>query len=125
MSIRVKVSKTDPRAILPHGPDAFYLSAIVEHDCFLPPGGKYLFGTGLAFDIPEGWEGQVWPCDEVSRKNGVVCSLRIVPSQYKEEVFVCLYNNSYSTFRVKSGDCVAQIVFKQAPQVTLHLVDKL
>ncbi len=129
MSVTIKVKKTDPRAILPkyaHKGDAgLDLSAILEHDHFLEPGNRYLFGTGLAFDIPEGWEAQVRPRSGLSKNNGVVASLGTVDSSYTGEVFVCLYNHSFSTFRVKSGDRVAQIVFKPAPQITLQLVDDL
>lgn len=125
MNTIIKFKKTDPRAIIPQGPMDFYLSAILEHDCFIPQGDKYLFSTGLAFDIPEEWKGEIHPYDEISRNNGAVCSLKTITSEYKDEVFVCLYNHSFSTLRVKHGMRIAQIVFKQCPQVTLELVDAL
>lgn len=129
MSVVIKVKKTDPRAIIPTyanpGDSGLDLSAILEHDHFLEPGNRYLFGTGLAFEIPDGWEGQVRPRSGLSKNNGVVTSLGTVDNSYVGEVFVCLYNHSFSTFRVKHGMRVAQIVFKQCPQVTLQLVDDL
>lgn len=101
------------------------LSAILEYDYFLPPGERHLFDTGLAFEIPDGWEGQVRPRSGLSKNHGVVTSFGTIDNQYTGPVAVCLYNHSFSTFRVNNGMRIAQIVFQQCPQVTLELVDSL
>lgn len=129
MSITVKIKKTDPRAIIPKyqtvGASGLDLHAVLDHDLFLSPGDRYLIDVGLAFEIPEGWEGQVRPRSGLSKNNGVLCSFGTIDHDYRGSIAVCLYNHSFSAFRVKSGDRVAQIVFKPAPQVTLQLVDNL
>lgn len=129
MSVTIKVKRTDPRAILPAyqtaGASGLDLHAILEHSKFLAPGDRYLFSTGLSFEIPEGWEGQVRPRSGMSASKGLVCSFGTIDNDYTGQVFVCLYNNSYSQHEIRDKDRIAQIVFKQCPQVTLELVDAL
>lgn len=126
--MKLKVKKVDPRAILPAyahpGDSGFDLRAITEEPIFIPPGERRSIDTGLAFEIPEGYEGQVRPRSGLSFKSGMVTSLGTVDSNFCGTVRVCLYNHSFSTFRVDNGDRIAQMVIAPVQQVQLEEVQE-
>ncbi|MBN9034630.1 MAG: dUTP diphosphatase [Rhizobiales bacterium] len=90
------------------------LRAAVPEDrpLILLPGRRALVPTGLVFEIPEGFEGQVRPRSGLALKHGVTClnAPGTIDSDYRGEVKVLLVNLGGEDFSVTRGMRVAQLV---------------
>lgn len=91
------------------------------------PGARAAVPTGLAFAIPQGFEGQVRPRSGLALKNGVTVlnAPGTIDSDYRGEVKVILVNTSNEPFEVSRGMRIAQIVFARVEQVKLQEADSL
>ncbi len=90
-------------------------------DLFLEVGERVLVHTGVYLQMREGWECQVRPRSGLALKNGITVlnSPGTIDADYRGEVCVILYNSSEEDFEINKGDRIAQLVFKQVPQVAL------
>ena len=93
----------------------------------LGTGERTLIPTGLIFEIPEGYEGQVRPRSGLALKFGVTVlnSPGTIDADYRGEVKVMLINLGQDTFVIERGDRVAQIIFAPVTRATLQPVTKL
>jgi dUTP pyrophosphatase len=93
----------------------------------ISPGGRAAVPTGLAFAIPQGFEGQVRPRSGLALKNGVTVlnAPGTIDSDYRGEVKVILVNTSNETFEITRGMRIAQIVFARVEQMKLQEVSSL
>jgi len=93
----------------------------------IAPGARAAVPTGLAFAIPEGFEGQVRPRSGLALKNGVTVlnAPGTIDSDYRGEVKVILVNTSNEPFEITRGMRVAQIVFARAERMQLQEVNSL
>jgi dUTP pyrophosphatase len=91
------------------------------------PRERQLVGTGLAFEIPKGYEMQIRPRSGIALKNGigVVNAPGTVDSDYRGEVGVILINHGNSNFVINAGDRIAQGVICAVPQANFVVTDKL
>src|SRR5882672_6605990 len=78
----------------------------------LAPGGREAVPTGLAFAIPQGFEGQVRPRSGLARKHGVTLTNApgTIDSDYRGEVQVLLVNLGDAPVVIQPGDRIAQLV---------------
>lgn len=127
----VRVKRLRPAAELPRyqtpGAAGMDLHACVDAPVTLVPGARALVGTGLAFAIPTGWEGQVRPRSGLAAKHGVtvINAPGTIDADFRGEVGVVLVNHGKEPFVVKSGERIAQIVFAEHGQATLLEVPEL
>ena len=103
------------------------LRAAVSSSLVLSPGQRALIPTGLRFEIPTGWEGQVRPRSGLAVRHGVTVlnSPGTIDSDYRGEVKIILINHGDTPFTIDSGDRIAQLVFASVEQVQLQLVEEL
>lgn len=97
-------------------------SGALEH---LP--GKATINTGIAIEIPSGWEAQVRPRSGLSTKN-LLCipnSPGTIDSDYRGEVLVTMLNHGGKPHEFFPGDRIAQLIFKEVPAVSMLEVDAL
>jgi dUTP pyrophosphatase len=132
LEVRVKRLRTSavepqlPRYQTP-GAAGMDLHAAVAAPVTIAPGARALIGTGLAFAIPRGWEGQVRPRSGLAAKHGVtvINSPGTIDSDFRGEVGVVLVNHGKEPFVVNHGERIAQIVFAEYAQASLLEVDEL
>lgn len=76
----------------------------------IPPLSRKLFGTGLKFNIKDGFEMQVRPKSGLALKQGltVLNTPGTVDSGYDGEVKVILYNSTHDTVYIEKGQKIAQ-----------------
>lgn len=123
--LEVRVKRLRPQAELPRyqtpGAAGMDLHAAIEADVTIQPGARALVGTGLAFAIPKGWEGQVRPRSGLAAKHGVtvINAPGTIDSDFRGEVGVVLVNHGKEPFVVKNGERIAQMVFAEYGQATL------
>lgn len=94
--------------------ESLHIAKCVNNTIFVSPNCRMLVPTGLIFNIPEGHSIRLHPRSGLSFKNGIVLanSEGIIDQDYKEEVFVPIYNISHKSFEIKNGDriCQAELV---------------
>jgi len=84
----------------------------------LHPGDRFPVPTGLAFALPEGFEGQVRPRSGLAFKAGITClnSPGTIDADYRGEVKVILINHGAEDFTIRRGDRIAQLVIAPVVQ---------
>ena len=114
--IRVRFRKVRPGAITPRymsehaaGLD---LAAAVEAPVRLEPGRRVGIPTGLALEIPPGYEGQVRPRSGLALRSGITVlnAPGTIDADYRGEVVVLLVNLGAEPYTINSGDRIAQLV---------------
>lgn len=78
----------------------------------LAPGARALVPTGIAIELPEGYEAQVRPRSGLALKHGVTClnSPGTIDADYRGEIRVLLINHGQEPFVVERGMRIAQLV---------------
>ncbi|TET74373.1 MAG: dUTP diphosphatase [Dehalococcoidia bacterium] len=126
----LKVKKLRPHAILPRratpGATGLDLFACIDGDGVIALGTQpKLVGTGIAIEVPRGYDVQIRTRSGLSSK-GVGVTLGTVDSDYRGEVMVTMYLFSPdATFEVKHGDRIAQIVISKVADMPLVEVEEL
>jgi dUTP diphosphatase len=92
-------------------------------DVVLPAGGRAKLCTGVALDLPSGYEAQIRPRSSLSAK-GVICAWGTCDCGYKGELGVVLYNVCQEDYTVSAGDKIAQLVVSPVPLVVLVEIDR-
>lgn len=127
--INLKIQKLNKDAIVPQyqssGASGFDLHSIEDVDVL--SGGFVAVRTGLAFEIPVGYEIQVRPRSGLAFKSGisVLNTPGTIDSDYRGEVMVILFNFSKNIFSIKKGDRIAQAVLSQVFKANMVLSESL
>lgn len=125
MKVFVKLS---PDAQLPEykseGASGADLFAYIENEVVLKPGERCLVPTGVAVQLPFGYELQVRPRSGLALKHGVTVlnTPGTVDSDYRGELQVLLVNFGGEDFRLQKGDRIAQAVISQVERVIFEEV---
>jgi len=90
----------------------------------LEPGAREAIPTGLAMELPPGYEAQVRPRSGLAMKHGVTVlnSPGTIDSDYRGEVRVLLVNLGSEPFVVRRGERIAQLVVQPVLRAELKLV---
>jgi dUTP pyrophosphatase len=88
------------------------MAALGTESLPIPPGGRALVPTGLVFQIPQGYEGQVRPRSGLAVKSGITVlnAPGTIDSDYRGEVKVALVNLGSETVTLSHGMRIAQLV---------------
>lgn len=124
----IKIKQLSASATLPTrshptdaGLDIYASDTVVVHKGTLIP-------TGIAIDIPKGYEGQIRPRSGVSSKTNLRVVLGTVDSGYTGEIKVIAdhFTNDWTTegYRVDKGDKIAQLVIQKVELPTVSIVDE-
>lgn len=108
----IKIKRTRDAAIVPtkaHRWDAGYDLYVVS-DCKIPPFGRALIPTGVAFDLPKGYLGMVVGRSGNTSKRGFHIPAGIIDSHYKGEVFVVAFNHTRRAIKLYKGERAAQML---------------
>ena len=129
--IEVKVKKLHPNAIVPRymtehaaGMD---LCTVADEPVVLAPGERALLPTGLAMEIPPGYEGQVRPRSGLALKKGIalVNSPGTIDADYRGEIGIIIINHGNEAVEIMPGDRVAQLIIAPVTRAALIEVDGL
>lgn len=112
MTIRLK--KLHPDAQTPayaHGPseDAGLDLRAVER-VVLSPGVAQAVPTGIAIELPPGYEAQVRPRSGMALKHSVTVNFGTIDPGYRGEIRVVMFNLGATEYAVEKGDRIAQLV---------------
>ena len=127
--VRVHVQRLSADAKIPqtaHEGDAAYdLYSAVDYE--LKPGERYAVPTGIAIEIPDGYEGQVRPRSGLAAKEGVTVlnTPGTIDSGYRGEVKTIMINLGDRPFKITKGMRISQLAIRPVPEVEFIEVDKL
>jgi dUTP pyrophosphatase len=100
---------------------AGYDVSSAEPDLILAPGERRAVGTGLAFELPDGYEMQVRPRSGLALKHGITLpnAPGTIDADYRGELKVILQNGGTEPFAIRRGERIAQLVFArhEAPEL--------
>jgi dUTP pyrophosphatase len=98
-----------------------------DETVFLPMGERSLIPTGLALELPAGYEAQVRPRSGLALNYGVTVlnSPGTIDADYRGEVKVLLVNLGLDTFAIERGTRIAQLVVQPVARATLEVVAEL
>lgn len=129
--LRVRVTKLRDSAVIPGyatehaaGVD---LHAALDAPLTLAPGERILLPTGLALEIPNGYEGQVRPRSGLALKQGIalVNAPGTIDADYRGEVGVIVINHGREPVTFAPGDRIAQLIIAPVTRVAFAEVAEL
>lgn len=133
-NLTVNVKKVHPEAIVPEqattGSAGLDLTAVSVTAPRIEASGPYMeYDTGLAFEIPEGYVGLLFPRSGIIPKTSLLLAngVGVIDSDYRGTIKARFRDlNAFSGRAVyKQGDKIAQLVILPYPKVTLNVVEEL
>jgi dUTP diphosphatase len=114
--LRIKIKKLHADAMVPryaHGPDedaGMDLHSVEATT--LAPGETKLVATGLAIELPAGYEAQIRPRSGLALKYSITLpnSPATIDPGYRGEIKVILHNLGNESFQILPGERIAQMV---------------
>ena len=93
----------------------------------LQPKQRFLVGTGLYFEIPEGFEVQIRPRSGLALKQGITVlnSPGTIDADYRGEIKVILINHGDEPFIIEHEMRIAQMVVAKYQRIQFKLVKEL
>ena len=127
--VPVKIEKVHRDAIIPtyaHHDDACCDLYIVE-DYTIPVGCRRLLSTGIAIEIPTGYEVQIRPRSGLAWKQGLtlVNAPGTIDAQYRNELKLLALNLGDRLVYLNKGDRAAQMCIKPVYKFNFTEVDSL
>ena len=127
--VTIKFQKLSPRAIIPayaHPGDAGADLVAIEHHT-LAPQSRLAVPTGLAVEIPQGYEMQVRPKSSLALNQGITVlnTPGTVDAGYRGEIKVILINLGQAPFDIAPGQRIAQIIIAPVIQAEFTEVTEL
>ena len=88
------------------------LRAALEEPLSIAPGERVLVPTGLALELPQGFEGQVRPRSGLALEHGLTLlnTPGTIDSDYRGEIRVLMVHLGGAPCRIERGDRIAQLV---------------
>ena len=132
-SIELKI--LDPRVgesiPLPHyatdGSAGLDMRACIDEPLTVAPGDTVLVPTGLAIHVADPRLAAVLlPRSGLGHKHGIVLGnlTGLIDSDYQGQVFISCWNRGRSSYEVRPGERIAQMVFVPVEQVKFEVVDE-
>ncbi len=103
------------------------MRACLDSPVMLNPGKRTLVPTGIALEIPPGYEGQIRPRSGLAIKHGVtlVNTPGTIDADYRGEVKIIMINLGDEPFQISDGDRIAQMLISKVEQPVYQIVKGL
>lgn len=98
-----------------------------ESTIIIEPGSRKLVPSGIALQLPAGFEAQVRPRSGLALEHGVTIlnTPGTIDSDYRGEICVLLANFGNRDFELRRGMRIAQLVVAPVSRASLTVVDQL
>lgn len=122
--MEIIIKKLKSKALIPEyqtvGAAAFDLHACLDEPITLKPMERAVVPTGIAVELPQGYELQVRARSGMSIKHGItmVNGIGTVDSDYRGEVGMLVINLGQEPYEINDGERIAQGVVAKYEQVT-------
>lgn len=117
--MKVKIMKLDAGAKIPkyakHGDAGMDLYAVSQT---FDDHGNYVYGTGLAMEIPEGYVGLIFPRSSISKTaHSLRNAVGVIDSGYRGELIFKFDINTLDSPVYEVGDRIGQIMIMPYPKI--------
>lgn len=125
MNIKVKLLKES--AVLPayQTPQASGFDLTAAETLEIPAHSTGLISTGLAMEIPVGYEIQIRPRSGLSLKTPLKVLLGTIDADYRGPIGIIVHNASNTAQKVLQGTRIAQGVLQAVPRGNFEVVGEL
>ena len=129
--LAVPIVSLDSDLVLPtyaHPGDAGLDLCARDDGVIAAAGGRLMMPTGISIAIPVGYAGFVLPRSGLALEHGisVVNAPGLIDSAYRGEVKVVLLNTDRTTsYQVRRGDRIAQLVVQRVEEISWQVVTSL
>lgn len=128
--MKVNIKKLYSNVVIPtyskHGDAGMDLTAVSKG---YDNNGNAVYGTGLAFEIPEGYVGLLFPRSSNAKTDLILTnSVGVLDSGYRGEVmfkFKMLVDRFIKPVDYEIGDRIGQIIIMPYPKVEFEVADEL
>lgn len=129
--VPVRIKKLDPRAVMPRymteqaaGMD---LCAVLDQPLRMYQNDRCLIRTGLAIQLPPGFEAQIRPRSGLALKHGITVlnAPGTIDADYTGEIGVLLINHNCYQYDIQPGERIAQMVLAKVSVANLVEVEEL
>jgi dUTP pyrophosphatase len=92
----------------------------------LPTEWRVMIPTGLIFDIPENYSIRIYSRSGLSTQKGLnlINSVGIIDSDYIEQVFIPVYNNSQEKIKIYNGLRIAQAEIIKNDKISFEFISE-
>jgi dUTP pyrophosphatase len=129
LPLTIRIKRLHPDALVPryaHGPaedagvDLHSVDAVI-----IGPGETKLVATGLAIELPPGYEAQIRPRSGLALKYGITLpnAPATIDPGYRGELRVILHNLGREPFEIQPGERIAQMVIARYEAVEWEEAD--
>jgi dUTP pyrophosphatase len=129
VSLEIKIRRLDKSLPLPvyQTEGSSGLDLYASRDCVLASGDFETIPTGVALEIPGGYEGEVRARSGLASKFGIgiLNSPGTIDSDYRGEIKVILFNIGKEDFKIKKGNRIAQLIITKVEKVNLIETEEL
>ena len=88
--------------------------------------GCWIYGTGIATEIPEGYVGLIFPRSSIRKYNLAQCNaVGVIDSHYRGEIMVSYKPTSDVQKIYEIGDKIAQLIVIPYPEISYTEVENL
>ncbi len=114
-------------AYMSSGSAGMDLYADVDGETTLEPGRIKLVSAGIYISLPEGYEAQIRPRSGLAIKHGIgiVNSPGTIDADYRGLINIIMINFGTSSYTIKRGARIAQMVIKKITQAEFKVVNEL
>ena len=132
MNLKIKIKKLVNNAVIPtYSEEGDAGMDLVATSKWYDNNGNTCYGTGLSFEIPEGYVGLLFPRSSNAKKDLLLSnSVGVLDSGYRGEVMFkfksTLWQGSYGFgYSYEIGDRIGQIIILPYPQIEFEEAEEL
>jgi dUTP diphosphatase len=112
--MKIRIKKLHPDALLPSyahgaeedsGMDLRALERVV-----LEPHAAQAVPTGIAIELPPGYEAQIRPRSGLALKHSITVNFGTIDPGYRGEIRVVMFNLGRMGYTIEAGDRIAQLI---------------
>jgi dUTP pyrophosphatase len=125
--MKIKFKKLTPKALTPEyktegsaGLDLYSVETVT-----IPPHRTALIKTGIAIELPDGYEMQIRGRSGLSLKSNYICKTGTVDSDYRGEIGVIIHNLSDEDLVLDEHTRIAQGIINKIEHVELEEAESL
>ena len=110
-----------------HGASGADLCAFIKEPYSLQPGDTALIPTGIAIELPYGYEAQIRPRSGLALKHGITLlnTPGTIDSDYRGEIKIIITNCGKKDFIITNGMRIAQMVFNKIYRGNFSMAESL
>ncbi|MCC7533546.1 MAG: dUTP diphosphatase [Bacteroidia bacterium] len=103
------------------------IRANLETDVEIMPTQRVLIPTGLFIELPQGFEAQIRPRSGLAYKHGITVlnAPGTIDADYRGEIKVLLINHGDTSFVIKHGERIAQMIIAKHETIQWNSVEQL